>query len=120
MPICFFDTSALAKYYHEEIGTQHVISLIDTPDNRIYISRLALTEWHSAFTRKVRIGTLPISNFQIAKQTFYSDLRNRRLIIINLERVHQHHAVRLLKNYGLTQNLRTLDALQLAVALDLN
>ena len=82
MPICFFDTSALAKYYHEEIGTQHVISLIDTPDNRIYISRLALTEWHSAFTRKVRIGTLPISNFQIAKQTFYSDLRNRRLIII--------------------------------------
>ncbi|MCZ6636313.1 MAG: type II toxin-antitoxin system VapC family toxin [bacterium] len=118
MAVCFFDTSALVKYHHPEVGSQKVVSLIDDPTNRIFISRLTLIEWHSAFAGKVRTGTLSSSNFLIAQKGFYTDLRARKFSIISLERSHQQHAVRLLKTYASTQNLRTLDALQLAIALD--
>ena len=41
----FFDTSALIKYYHDELGRQNVVDLVDNPNNRIFISRLGLIEW---------------------------------------------------------------------------
>lgn len=114
----FFDTSAFVKYYHDEVGSQQIISLIDQTVNHIFISRLTLVEWHSAFALKVRSGSLTLDNFQIAKRSFYSDLRIRKFAVVSLERIHQQSAIRLLKKYAFSQNLRTLDALQLAVALE--
>jgi hypothetical protein len=32
MPNYYFDSSALVKYYHEELGSPEVIRLIQTPD----------------------------------------------------------------------------------------
>jgi len=114
----FFDTSAFVKYYHDEVGSQQIISLIDQTVNRIFISRLTLVEWHSAFALKVRSGSLTFENFQIAKRSFYSDLRIRKFAVVSLERIHPQSAIRLLKKHAFSQNLRTLDALQLAVALE--
>ncbi len=52
----FFDTSALAKAYHSEIGSERVTSLIR--DNRAIISSLAVVEFQSVFAQKVRTGKL--------------------------------------------------------------
>jgi len=68
----------------------------------------------------VRTDDLFLDDFLLAQKSLYSGLRVRKFRTISLVRSHQHQAVRLIKSYGPTQNLRTLDALQLAVALDLN
>ena len=120
MATCFFDTSALVKYYHEEFGEKAVAALIGNSENSIFISRLAVIEWHSAFSRLVRTGILTPEEFRILRTRFISDIRNRQFRILPLERAHHQLAIRLIVKYALTQSLRTLDALQLAVAIDLN
>ena len=45
----FFDTSALIKLYHQEIGFEKTRSLYNEPTAEIYISQLAYTEVYSAF-----------------------------------------------------------------------
>lgn len=114
-----FDTSALVKYYHAEAGRPQVTAIIDAPTHRIFISRLSLIEWHSTFSRKTRTGEMSLMEFQTVRRRFYADLRSRKLRLVALEHVHHRQAVQLLLKYGLTQNIRTLDALQLSVALDL-
>ncbi len=47
----FFDTSALAKYYHREIGTDRVEQLLDQPASPVFISRLTAIEIQSVFAR---------------------------------------------------------------------
>jgi hypothetical protein len=42
MPNNFFDTSALGKHYHAEVGTPKVEALINEPGSRLLISRLSL------------------------------------------------------------------------------
>ncbi len=120
MAVCFFDTSALVKYYHNELGRQMVVSLVDDPNNRIFISRLGLIEWHSAFFRLIRMDIFTQDEFQTIRTRFLSDIRHRKFLIQPLERTHQNRAIRLLSRYAFTQSLRTLDALQLAVALHTN
>ncbi len=120
MAVCFFDTSALVKYYHNELGRQMVVSLVDDPNNRIFISRLGLIEWHSAFFRLMRMDIFTQDEFQTIRTRFLSDIRHRKFLIQPLERTHQNRAIRLLTRYAFTQSLCTLDALQLAVALHTN
>jgi predicted nucleic acid-binding protein len=72
----FFDTSALGKHYHPEVGTSKVDQLLAVQGTRHFISRLTVVEIQSA--------------------------------------------QQLLRRIAPAQNLRTLDALQLAVALSLH
>jgi len=50
----FFDSSALAKLYHPEIGTPLVDQIIQSADNAIRISRLTVVEVPSVLAIKVR------------------------------------------------------------------
>ena len=118
--VCFFDTSALIKYYHDELGRQKVVDLVDNPNNRIFISRLGLIEWHSAFFRLMRMNAFTHDEFQTIRTRFLSDIRQRKFLIQPFERTHQNQAIRLLARYASTESLRTLDALQLAIALHVN
>lgn len=120
MAVCFFDTSALIKYYHAEAGRQKVIVLVEEPASNIQISRLSYVEWHSAFARRVRTGEISSDEFRSLRGRFYADLRDRKFRVIPLRAIHLQRAARLLSNHGLTHSLRTLDALQLTVALDLS
>lgn len=52
--IYFFDTSALLKYYHEEIGSMEVIKIIESASSGIWVSELAFVELNSAFMRRYR------------------------------------------------------------------
>src|SRR5262249_33600321 len=114
-----FDTSALVKYYHTEIGSQRVIDLVDDPKNVLFISRLTIIEIHSVFAKRVRNGELTPVQFDQVRRLFFSDLRRRKFHIVRLTLLHERQAMRLLAAHGLKYGLRTLDALQLSVALDL-
>jgi predicted nucleic acid-binding protein len=117
MPQCFLDTSALVKYYHNELGSAHVIALIDDPANTIWISRLSLIEMHSAVARQVREGRLPALSFHQWRRRFFADVRSRKFRIVRAMSSQEREAMRLLVRYGTVIPLRTLDAMQLAVAL---
>ena len=77
-------------------------------------------ELHSVFAKKVRIGEIDQASFQRLTRRFRGDVAAKRLRVIRLTAAHFQSAERLIRRIGLTKNLRTLDALQLAVALNLN
>lgn len=117
MPDHFLDTSALVKYYHNEPGSARVSALIDDPANTIWISRLSLIELHSVFTRKVREGSLTAVAFHQWRRRFFADVRSRKFRVVRTAPSQEREAMRLLTSHGLAIPLRTLDAMQLAVAL---
>jgi len=117
----FLDTSALAKHYHAEVGSAQVDRLWDDPGRGLFISRLSALEIVSVFAGKVRAGAIAVADFQALRRRFSADLtKTKRLVGTRLLVAHYQEAERLLREHGLTRRLRTLDALQLAVALDLH
>lgn len=120
MAVHFFDTSAISKHYHAETGTARVDTLLAVPDASQVVSRLSVVELHSVFAKKVRIGELDETNFQKLTRRFRGDVAARRLRVVRLTAAHFQSAERLIRRIGLTKNLRTLDALQLAVAININ
>jgi hypothetical protein len=121
MPDLFWDTSALCKHYHPEVGTRRVDDLLQAPASRHAISRLAVTETFSVFAGKVRAGLISLLEFEDLCRRFLADSRGKLFSVARLLVAHHREAERLLRLYGpqAGQGLRTLDALQLAVALDL-
>ena len=120
MPADFLDTSALAKRYHTEAGSAEVDRLWTDPTHGLFVSRLSALEIVSVFAAKVRAGVISIADFDALRGRFAADMsKTRRLGSARLTAAHFQEAERLLRERGLTHRLRTLDALQLAVALDL-
>src|SRR5437588_2441821 len=116
----FLDTSALVKHYHPEAGTVEVDRLWNDPANELFISRLSTLEIVSAFGGKVRAGTLTLAGFENLRRRFSADLsKNKRPISVRILVSHYKQAERFLRQYAPSEKLRTLDALQLAVAVDL-
>jgi hypothetical protein len=51
MPGYFFDSSALGKRYHQEVGTAHVEALFQASQPSRFISRLSVVELQSELAR---------------------------------------------------------------------
>lgn len=115
----FFDTSAATKHYQAEAGTAVVDGLM-AAGGRNLISRLAGTELHSALAKRVRAGHMTRGEFERVTRQFRRDVTAKRWEVFRLLVRHHEAAERLIRRVGVGRNLRTLDALQLAVALDLN
>lgn len=113
----FLDTSALVKLYHPEAGTPEVRALLDEPDGEPLISRLAAVEILSAFAIKVRTGELTSRDFGRLRGLFLADVKRRTFTPIRILNAHFEIAAELIGKHGTSRQLRTLDALQLAVAL---
>ena len=114
----YLDTSALAKLYHQELGSAFVEALV-AKGQPVFLSRLGVVEMHSVLSGKVRTRTLTQADSDLAQQRFRSDVRNRRFRIVALRARHYELADNLIAAHGSASALRTLDSLQLAVALDL-
>ncbi len=114
----FLDTSALVKHYHPEVGSGEVDRLWNEPAPSLIVSRLSVLEIVSAFAGKVRTGTILAGDFATLRRRFFADVSNKRFATMRLLVLHFKEGERLLRDYGLSVRLRTLDALQLAVALD--
>ncbi|HLG15765.1 MAG TPA: type II toxin-antitoxin system VapC family toxin [Blastocatellia bacterium] len=73
MPDYFFDTSALGKNYHYEVGTPRVEQLLKEPGARHFISRLRVSEIQSVFAGKVRAGVISESDYRTLRHRFLTD-----------------------------------------------
>lgn len=79
MPTYFFDTSAFAKLYHWEIGSEVVERLFLASPGSILISRLALVEIESVLANKVRTKVLDVSGQSLARRRLQADLSQGRV-----------------------------------------
>src|ERR1051326_4003737 len=120
MPNYFLDTSAVAKHYHSETGTPEVERILAEPGSRHFISRLSTVELHSVFALKVRTPVITAQDLQQLQKLILADLSARRFQVVRMLRGHFHEAERLIRKHVPTKSFRTLDSLQLAVALDLS
>ncbi|HEV3023109.1 MAG TPA: type II toxin-antitoxin system VapC family toxin [Pirellulales bacterium] len=115
----FVDSRAIAKAYRQEAGTATVATILADASGKFVISSLTAVEFQSVFAQKVRAGLLAPAEFQLVRRKFGGDVRARRILVKGLLRRHQRAAERLIATHGPLRRLRTLDALQLAVAAEL-
>ena len=120
MPNYFLDTSACAKLYHKELGSDYMERILLQSGSLAIISHLSIVELESVLSIKVPTGEINEQQVEVARRCLRADLRQRRLLVGPPVHPRHFHAARvLLVKYGATEGLRTLDALQLAIALDL-
>ncbi|WP_254535962.1 type II toxin-antitoxin system VapC family toxin [Halomarina litorea] len=110
----FLDTSALVKRYHEEPGTETIDRILDAERNHVVISSLSVVEAASAFRRKHNRGELTEVEMEGLVGAFFAEALDE-FVIVPLADVPQERSLDLV----LVDDLRTLDSLQLATALDL-
>ena len=115
----YFDTSALVKHYRREAGTQVVERALAEAASTVVISRLCVVELVSAFALHVRMGEISQDDFAVARKRFFGDISSGLLLVANLKVAHFRQAERLIERHATARRLRTLDALQLSVAIDL-
>jgi len=116
----FLDSSALVKRYHDEPGSERLAELFAASGNRFFVARLALVELHSTFARLVRDGTYPAPEMHKVLGRLAADVASGMLTVVAVSSQRFDAAANILQTIGLTQNIRTLDALHLATAQSLN
>ena len=122
MPTYYLDSSAVIKRYQSESGSTEVNRIVNEADSLRFISRLSIVEVQRAFGRRLRTRDISDGEYDRLRFGFYADLRRRRLRVKEVSLLHYRSAVRLIQRYAPAHTvplLRTLDALHLAVALDI-
>jgi predicted nucleic acid-binding protein len=119
VPRYFFDTSALAKVYRKELGTDLIDRIVAELGSHRFISRFTILEMESVLALKFRTGDIDEQSLLIARRRLEADLGSRRLLVAIVSDVHLREARQLLIDHGRTEALRGPDALQLSVALGL-
>ena len=94
-------------------------SLVQAPGARLMISELCLIEIQSVFSIKVRTGGIDRATLDQLRGLFFSGLAKGRFEVVRLVRRHFQSAEALVRTHAVDYALRTLDAVQLSVALDL-
>ena len=113
MTYCFFDTSALVKRYYPESGTETVDELVEDPDRVVIITTLSVVETASAFRRKYNRDEIESDRMYGLLAAFFEEAL-ADFMLIPLEDVSLESALGLV----LADDLRTLDSIQLAAALE--
>jgi uncharacterized protein len=108
----FFDTSALVKLFSNETGSETVKELVTNSANHIYVLDLALIELLSAVYRKYRNNEIPEENLGKIQNAIEKQIAYLNLMPIGSDIMEE--AYRLIKKFGKTCGLRTLDALHVA------
>lgn len=108
----FIDTSSLFKLYHDEKGSEEMLSLFNEYEiNTIYLSEITKIEFDSVVWKKFRKGELEENIVLKLIEIFEKDYIKYNFIKDTKEI--KSNAKKLLKSYG-KQGLRTLDSLQLS------
>ena len=116
MTVYYFDTSALAKLYHEELNTFTVEEIFSNEENQIIISEIAYIELYSALYRLRRMNQISEDALNTAIAGFEDDCAYRFTIqAVASQNIKQ--AKEIIKRYGHNKSIRTLDALQLSTSL---
>jgi predicted nucleic acid-binding protein len=116
----FYDTSAAVKHYRTELGTAKVDSLLADTASQHYLSALGVVEIHSVFARLVRESKITPRQFRRLRGRLLADIASGLWRVVQVTPTDFQQAQQLLVRHALTRSCRTLDALQLAVALALH
>lgn len=108
----FVDTSALAKAYHQESGTEYMLALY-LGNDIIRISELTRVEFVSSTRRKVQSGQITLEMQEACLDRFVVDLKSRDEVL-RLSTEVLEEAAQLLGPTGVPIPLRSLDAIQFA------
>jgi predicted nucleic acid-binding protein len=108
----FFDTSALVKLFHEEVGSEAVAEMVCSPDNQIWVLELVRLEFLSAVFRRHRNHELDTAGLTEAISAFDEQICSFHLEPLGHATLRE--AELLLQQYGAEESLRALDALHLA------
>ena len=122
MPTYYLDASAAIKLYQSEEGSEVVEQILSSPDSLCFISRLTVVEIERAFSRRGRVHEVSPEELEELRLGLHLDLRRRRLRVKEVLPFHYRSAIRLVRKYASAQHVplvRTLDALHLAVAMDI-
>jgi uncharacterized protein len=112
----FCDSSAIAKRYVAETGSAYVDNLADVNNgNIILLARITWVEVAAAIARRLKGGSLNITDAQNALALFQHDLTNN-YFTVEITSVLLSEAMRLATKHA----LRGYDAVQLAAALAAN
>src|SRR3989338_1901926 len=107
----FFDSSAIAKRYIKENGSDLVDQLFLEADS-IVVSSICLPEIMSALARRLREKKLNIVQYNQCKRSVIEDFSAFEICQLSSEVIRR--SIKLLEH----AELRTLDALQLACAIE--
>ncbi|TAK35405.1 MAG: PIN domain-containing protein [Chloroflexota bacterium] len=111
----YVDTSALAKHYLPETGSEWIAALLASEP--VTMSVLAVTELASVLARRTREGDLTPQQRDTIFRRFLQDSQGvPGYVMLGLTQRVSHEATRLLLTSPLSIHLRTLDALHLASA----
>lgn len=111
----FVDTSSLVKYYYPEEGSADV-ERSHLNARKVYLSGLSIVETASALMKKVRQGELVKKDEMLIWNTFLDDLGAGSMEVVYLTARHYDKAADIIREFGASHGIKTLDALQLAVA----
>ncbi len=114
----YLDTSALAKWYLDEPGSEAFATWIQAEDDEIWISSLTVTEMRCLLARRRRSGEITDEHETLAFSVFREDVDRGFLFLQPIEDRHVTAAVHLIDRLS-DHSLRTLDAIHLSVASDL-
>ena len=110
----YLDTSALAKWYLNEPGSEAFVSYLQGLDVAV-ISSLTRTEFRSLLARRRRMGELDHPLESVLFAAFLDDIAEGSLSLVRVDDPRFDDAVHLISRYP-EHPLRTLDALHLAIA----
>lgn len=107
----FLDSSALAKRYIRERGSDKVRGAL-AQASEVAICLICPPEILSALCRMRRHGSISAAHYEEAKSALYADIEDMAICALTVPIVHK--AIALIERFP----LRTLDALHVACALD--
>ncbi len=110
----YLDTSALAKWYLNEQGSEAFVDFLQGLDVAV-ISGLTITEMRSLFSRRRRLGDVSIEVENQLFAAFLEDIDRGWLQRYPLDDARYSEATNLIARYP-EHSLRSLDALHLTVA----
>ena len=96
----FFDTSAFAKYYHTELGSQKVAAIFAEPSRLIRVSSLGVLETQSVFAMKVRVGEVDRKAASTQRAMMMLDIASGTIVVHGLRPDHLTAAERLIGRHG--------------------
>jgi len=107
----YLDTSALAKWYLNEAGSEAFVSYVQSLDVAV-ISSLTVTEMRSLVSRRRRMNDLAVELEPVIFSAFLEDIDRGWLQCYPVDNARFDEASRLITRYP-EHPLRTLDALHL-------
>jgi len=113
----YLDTSALAKWYLNEVGSEAFVAFLQGLDSAV-ISSLTVTEMRSLLSRRRRMGDLSVELECVLFAALLDDIDRGWLQRYPMDDARFAEATNLIARYP-EHPLRTLDALHLTLVADL-